>query len=46
MVCVALFSVTLGAVIAASRTMMARLALMENMAEFFGRHVLVRRRRP
>lgn len=40
--CVALFSLTVGAVIAASRTMMARLAPMENMAEFFGLYALVR----
>lgn len=42
LICVALFSLTVGAVIAASRTMMARLAPMENMAEFFGLHALIR----
>ncbi len=42
LICVALFSLTVGAVIAASRTMMARIAPLENMAEFFGLYALVR----
>lgn len=42
LISVALFSLSAGAVIATSRTMMAQLAPLENMAEFFGLYALVR----